>query len=114
MLAKYVHFRGNEAKKDLLRTKGLLRDEKVLNILEPKMCPHRREPNRPDAQFCFKCNFVMSFEAYHKGMEEKERKDQELQALRNEILETAVQLKRVGSVSQYSSQQCWTQLWCKH
>ncbi|MFY9868144.1 MAG: hypothetical protein WAK17_00335 [Candidatus Nitrosopolaris sp.] len=95
MLAKYVHFRGNEAKKDLLRTKGLLRDEKVVNILEPKMCPHCREPNRPDAQFCFKCNFVMSFEAYHKGTEEKERKDQELQALRNEILETkAVQQKR--------------------
>jgi hypothetical protein len=37
----------------------------------------------------------MTFEAYHKGMEEKERKDQELQALRNEILETkAVQQKR--------------------
>ena len=37
----------------------------------------------------------MSFEAYHKGMEEKKRKDQELQALRNEILETkAIQQKR--------------------
>ena len=50
-------------------------------------CAHTvGETNRPDAQ-CFKCNFVMSFEAYHKGVEEKERKDKELQALRNEILE---------------------------
>jgi septal ring factor EnvC (AmiA/AmiB activator) len=30
----------------------------------------------------------MSFEAYQKNIEEKEKKDQELQALRNEIRET--------------------------
>jgi hypothetical protein len=70
----------------LLRAKGLLRDEKELvNVLQPKTCPHCREPNKPDAQFCFKCNFVMSFEAYHKTVEEKERKDQEIQALKEQV-----------------------------
>jgi integrase len=82
---KYVHFSGGESSKDLLRAKGILKDDKhSVNILQPKTCPHCKEPNRPDAMFCFKCNFVMSFEAYHKGVEETERKDQELQALRNE------------------------------
>jgi integrase len=82
---KYVHFNGGESMKDLLRAKGILKDEKQsANVLQPKTCPHCREPNKPDAQFCFKCNFVMSFDAYHKTVEEKERKDQELQALRNE------------------------------
>jgi DNA-binding protein H-NS len=71
--------------KDLLKAKGILKDDKhSVNILQPKTCPHCKEPNKQDAQFCFKCNFVMSFEAYHNTMEETERKDQELQALRNE------------------------------
>jgi integrase/recombinase XerD len=82
---KYVHFSGGESMKDLLKAKGILKDDVTTkNILQPKICPHCREPNKPDAHFCFKCNFVMSFEAYQKGMEETERKDQELQALRNE------------------------------
>ena len=81
---KYVHFSGGESMKDLLRAKGILKDEKRTNILQPKTRPHCREPNRPDAQFCFKCNFVMSFEVHDKGIEEREKKDQELQALRNE------------------------------
>jgi DNA-binding protein H-NS len=82
---KYVHFRGGESMKDLLKAKGILKEDKhLVNILQPKTCPHCREPNKPDAQFCFKCNFVMSFEAYNKGVEERERKDQELQTLRNE------------------------------
>jgi hypothetical protein len=57
------------------------------NILQPKICPHCREPNKPDAQFCFKCNFVMSFEVYHKTMEETERKDQEIYGLKEQVNE---------------------------
>jgi DNA-binding protein H-NS len=71
--------------KDLLRARGILKDEKQsINILQPKACSNCRELNKPDAQFCFKCSFVMSFEAYQKGVEERNKKDQELQALRNE------------------------------
>jgi hypothetical protein len=82
---KYVHFSGGESMKDLLKAKGIIKDEKQPNILAPKTCPHCREPNRPDAQFCFKCNFVMSFEAYHKGVEEREKKDQEIQVLKEKM-----------------------------
>jgi integrase/recombinase XerD len=83
---KYVHFNGGESMKDLLRAKGIIKDEKQsINILRPKSCPNCRELNKPDAQFCFKCNFVMSFEAYQKGMEEREKKDQEINELKEQM-----------------------------
>jgi hypothetical protein len=95
MHIRYLHYSGGESTKELLRKKGILKDELIKNILQPKICPHCREPNKPDAQFCFACHFVMSFEAYHKSVEEREKKDLEIQALRGEILETkAVQQKK--------------------
>ncbi|MGA9151362.1 MAG: hypothetical protein WBZ36_12355 [Candidatus Nitrosopolaris sp.] len=82
---KYVHFNGGESMKDLLKAKGIFKEEKQVNILQPKTCPHCKEPNKPDAQFCFKCNFVMSFEAYHKGVEEREKKDREISELKEQM-----------------------------
>ncbi|MGA9152822.1 MAG: site-specific integrase [Candidatus Nitrosopolaris sp.] len=83
---KYVHFRGNESQDDLLRAKGIIKDDKEsVNILQFKTCPHCREPNKPDAQFCFKCHFIMSFEAYQKGMGEKEKKNQEILELKEQM-----------------------------
>jgi len=59
----------------LLKAKGIIKENtQTDNILQPKMCPHCKEPNKPDAQFCFKCNFVMSFEAYHKSVEDRQKK----------------------------------------
>jgi len=75
---KYVHFSGGESMKDLLKVKGILKeDEQSINVLKPKVCLHCREPNKPDAQFCFKYHFVISFEVYQKGMEEREKKDED-------------------------------------
>jgi integrase/recombinase XerD len=85
---KYVHFGGGESMKDLLKVKGIFKDEnQSINILQPKICPSCRESNRPDAQFCFKCNFIMSFEAYHKGVEERERNDKVIQELKEQVEE---------------------------
>ena len=54
---KYVHFTDGESMKDLLKAKGILKDEEQsVNILEPKKCPNCKESNRPDAQFCYKCS----------------------------------------------------------
>jgi DNA-binding protein H-NS len=81
----YLHYFGNESSKSLLEAYGVEEyNQQQIDILKAKTCSNCMEPNKPDAQFCFKCNFVMSFEAYHKTMEEKERNDQELRALRNE------------------------------
>lgn len=70
MNRRYIHLRGGESMNDLLKAKGIVKDEnQSINILEPKKCPYCKELNKPDAQFCFKCNLVMSFEAYQKGLE---------------------------------------------
>jgi integrase/recombinase XerD len=46
---RYQHFRGNESQDDLLRAKGIIKDNKEsVNILQPKPCPNCREPNKPD------------------------------------------------------------------
>ncbi len=85
---KYVHFSGGEATNDLLKAKGIIKDDKnSINILQPKSCPNCKEPNKPDAQFCFKCNFVISFDAYQKSAEEREKKDHEILELKKQMLE---------------------------
>jgi hypothetical protein len=46
---KYVHFRGNESEEDLLRLKGIIRDDKEsVNILAPKICPFCKTSNTPN------------------------------------------------------------------
>src|SRR5262249_13420106 len=83
---KYVHFSGGESMKDLLRLKGIVKDDKQsVNILRPKICPHCNEPNRPDSQFCFKCHFIISFDAYQKNIDEKEKKDEEILELKEQM-----------------------------
>jgi hypothetical protein len=85
MHRRYVHLSGGESMKCLLKVKGIVDDEKQINMLESKSCPSCHESNRPDAQFCFKCNSMMSFEAYQKIEEERQKKDQELKDLRQEM-----------------------------
>jgi len=85
MHRRYVHLSGGESLKCLLKVKGIINDEKQINILESKSCPSCHESNRPDAQFCFKCNSMMSFEAYQKIEEERQKKDQELKDLKEEM-----------------------------
>ena len=86
MNRRYIHLRGGESMNDLLKAKGIVKNEnQSINILEPKKCPYCKELNKPDAQFCFKCNLVMSFEAYQKGLEERENKDQEIHELKDQM-----------------------------
>jgi integrase/recombinase XerD len=86
MHRRYVHFSGGESMGDLLKLKGIVKnDKRSINILKPKQCPNCSESNRPDAQFCYKCNFVISFGAYQKSMEEKEKKDQEINELKEQM-----------------------------
>ena len=88
MNRRYVHFNGGESMGDLLKLKGIVKDDKrSINILKPKQCPNCSESNRPDAQFCYKCNFVISFGAYQKSMEEKQKKDQEIRELKEQVEE---------------------------
>jgi integrase/recombinase XerD len=96
---KYVHFSGGESMKDLLKAKGILKEDKQANILAPKICPNPncKEPNKPDAQFCYKCNFIISFEGYQKDKEERERKEQELHDLKDLMLKMGNAMEKLQS-----------------
>jgi hypothetical protein len=88
MHSRYVHFRGGESMTDLLKVKGIVKDDKrSINILKPKICPNCNEQNRPDSQFCQKCRFIISLDAYQKGIEEREKKNQELKELKQQVEE---------------------------
>jgi integrase/recombinase XerD len=94
MNRRYLHLTGGEATNDLLRLKGVIKDKKQpINILQPKTCPSCRELNKPDAHFCAKCNFIMSFEAYQKGMEERKKKDQEILELKEQMVQSKQEIK---------------------
>jgi len=83
----YKYVRGNESEEDLLRVKGIIKDNKEsVNILTPKICPFFKTSNTPDAQFCQKCNFVISFEVYQKSVE-GEKKDQEIREVKELVEE---------------------------
>jgi len=70
----------------LLRAKGIIKDEKQsINILQPMICPSCKESNKPDAQFCYKCNLIMSYSAYQKDREEREKKDHEIHELKEQV-----------------------------
>jgi integrase/recombinase XerD len=99
---KYVHFSGGESMGDLLRAKGIIKKgNHINNILQPKICPSCKESNRPDASFCFKCNFVMSFEAYQKNTQEKEKKDQEINKLRELVVKMGDRMENLDSSMQF-------------
>jgi hypothetical protein len=93
---KYVHLGGGEASNDLLKAKGMIKDDKhSVNILSPKICPNPncKESNRPDAQFCYRCNFIISFEGYQKSVEEHKRKEQEILELKDQMAQSKQEIK---------------------
>jgi len=84
-ICRNQHFRGNESHNDLLRAKVIIKDDKEsVNILQSKTCPNCRE-QKPDAYLCFKCGFIMSFQAFQKDKEEREKKDQAISELKEQM-----------------------------
>jgi integrase len=70
MYEVYVHDLGVEGNRELLISKGILSREETLSSaqveLQAKYCPICQEANKHQADFCFKCNWVLSV----KGMQE--------------------------------------------
>ena len=82
MHLKYLHYFGNESSESLLEAYGVVtKDRKPTNALKPKQCPNCSEPNKPDNRFCAKCKIVLTYDAYAETIEEKQKKESELQLL---------------------------------
>lgn len=72
----YVQELGDEGNKELQIARGLISREETITPaelqLKPKYCPICHETNKQEADFCFKCNWVIS----KKGMEQVKEKDE--------------------------------------
>jgi predicted nucleic acid-binding Zn ribbon protein len=86
MHLKYLHYFGNESSESLLEACGLIDHGIQIDQLKPKHCPNCSEPNKPDSKFCAKCRMVLTYDAYGETIEEKQQKDNELDALKKQML----------------------------
>lgn len=55
------------------------------DLLRPKQCPNCSESNKPEAKFCAKCKFVLSFDAFNEAVKSSDEKEKELNAMRGAI-----------------------------
>lgn len=53
-------------------------------LLRPKQCPNCAESNKPEAKFCAKCKFVLSFDAFNEAIKSADEKEKELEQMRQE------------------------------
>jgi len=85
----YLHYFGNESSESILQEHGILPKDnsEEANVLQPKSCPNCYQPNRPDQKFCYKCNQVLSYEAFQDMLKEQQEKSEELQELKRQMAE---------------------------
>jgi hypothetical protein len=65
------------------------------DLLRPKQCPNCSESNKPEAKFCAKCKFVLSFDAFNEAVKSADEKEKELQELKLQQENNSKDLQRV-------------------
>jgi hypothetical protein len=87
MHLKYLHYFGNESNDSILEAYGMIsKDKKISESLRPKQCPNCNEPNKPNSRFCAKCRMVLTYDAYSETIEEKEKKDNEIHNMKQQMI----------------------------
>lgn len=99
MPQKYLHYFGNESSESLLEAYGLVAKGQQVDQLRPKQCPNCNEPNKPDSRFCAKCRMVLTYDAYSETVEQKERSNNDLQILKEQV---QTLISALGSMDQSS------------
>jgi hypothetical protein len=92
---KYQHYYADDAYDAMLTmmdglappTSEQLTNGKKKSFLKPKQCPHCDEPNKPEAKFCAKCKFVISFDAFNETIEEAENNKRKLEETEKKLAE---------------------------
>jgi len=76
MVEVYTHELGGESSRAFLEAAGILPKDGVASLLQPKLCPHCNEPNKPGAKFCINknCGFVLTPDAYREAIQEDQNK----------------------------------------
>ena len=60
-------------------------DSSKKSLLKPKQCPNCDEPNKLESKFCSKCKFVLSFDAFNEGLEEKAKAAKETEEIKKQL-----------------------------
>jgi integrase/recombinase XerD len=79
MHLKYLHDVGIDSTDSILEAYGMIsRGKQLSDPLGPKQCPNCGESNKPDSRFCAKCRMVLTYDAYHETIEQKQEKDKQI------------------------------------
>ena len=87
---KYQHYYSDDGIEAMLLADGLPVGTAATNkgvtkgLLKPKQCPNCGESNKPDAKFCTKCKFVLSFDAFNEVTNEAEETKKKLAELESQ------------------------------
>jgi predicted amidophosphoribosyltransferase len=53
--------------------------------LDPKICPHCNEPNKPTSKFCSNCQRVLTFDAFNESIKEAEESKTEREEIKAQL-----------------------------
>jgi integrase/recombinase XerD len=95
MPSVYIHYFGDEAGQTVLKNRGFVEggEQQKQQSLALKKCPVCGEPNSPVAPFCVKCR-IPTAAGY---LEEREKKDQEIQELKEQMSKMGDVMKKLDS-----------------
>jgi integrase/recombinase XerD len=119
MVRRYRHLKGNEARNQILKHKGIIKEEQIRkNILAPKVCPLAgcRTSNSFDALKCSACGYIFSFEERKRIKEQedqaKKQSNEEFQTLKDQLLALTKQVsalteKNQNNIDDYKREKGW-------
>lgn len=97
----YLHYFGTESSNSLLEAYGIIKhSQKQIEILKSKACPNCNEPNKPEERFCFNCKMVLTYDAYKDTLNGEQSKEQQLNAVQDQLQELYRQLYKQGVIKQ--------------
>jgi integrase len=85
MHLRYLHYFGSENITSVLEEYGLIDKGIQLDPLRSKQCSNCMEQNKPDAKFCVKCRFVLTYDAYNETLENQKEKEDRLTTIENQF-----------------------------
>ena len=97
---KYQHYYADDSFDAMLVIDGLVSPtgkSKNKDILKPRQCPNCDEGNKPESNFCAKCKFVLTFDAFHEAVEEREKATKETEEQRKALAELESRQKQFES-----------------
>jgi hypothetical protein len=103
----YIHEMGDEGVRELEITRGIRTREETISPaeieLQPKYCPICREANKPNAKFCFACDFTISPEGALENREKEPEELREAEQTKQQLQETKDKIdsieKRFGKMT---------------